>query len=48
VKSWSENKIESNDDSTGSPGDYAALRSEQEHHRQDIVKHKASLDEITK
>jgi hypothetical protein len=40
-----ENKINESDESTIAPDDYAALRSEQEKQRQQILKSKAEIDQ---
>jgi hypothetical protein len=40
-----ENKINGSDDSTTGPEDFAAMRSEQEKHRQQILKSKAEIDQ---
>jgi hypothetical protein len=40
-----ENKINESDDSTTDPNDYAAMRSEEEKHRQQILKSKADIDQ---
>jgi hypothetical protein len=40
-----ENKIANADDSDTYPADYAAMRSEQEQHRQQILKRKAEIDD---
>jgi hypothetical protein len=40
-----ENKINESDESTTAPDDYAAMRSEQEQHRQQILKSKADIDQ---
>ena len=40
-----QNKITNADDSTTGPDDYAAMRSEQERHRQQILKSKAEIDQ---
>ena len=40
-----ENKINESDESTAAPDDYAAMRSEQEQHRQQILKSKADIDQ---
>jgi len=39
-----ENKINELDESSTAPEDYAAMRSEQEQHRQRIIKSKADID----
>jgi hypothetical protein len=40
-----ENKINESDDATTGPDDYAAMRSEQEKQRQQILKSKADIDQ---
>jgi hypothetical protein len=40
-----ENKIANANDSNTYPADYAAMRSEQEKHRQDVLRCKASIDD---
>jgi hypothetical protein len=40
-----ENKINESDESTTTPDDFAVMRSEQEQHRQRLLKSKAEIDQ---